>query len=180
MKNQEEVWLPVKGYEGIYEISSHGNARSLNRTVLNTGTGLMMSLKGKSLSLKPDTQGYHRINLRKDGKSKTAKIHQLVAIAFLNHTPCGYQLVVDHIDEDKTNNNISNLQVILHRENLSRSRKGKKGKYPGITWIEKDKKWKASIEINGKNNYLGMFLKEKDAGLAYLEAVNKLKNGNDI
>ena len=81
MKNQE-VWKDVKNYEGLYQVSNLGNVKSLR---FNKERILKTSLSGI---------GYHKVSLCDVGLVKTHKIHKLVAIAFLDHTPCGFELVV--------------------------------------------------------------------------------------
>jgi ribosomal protein L15E len=72
-------------------------------------------------------------------------------MAFLNHTPCGYKIVVDHIDNNiKTDNRLENLQLITQRENVSKDIKNTSSKYIGVCWHKKAKKWRSSIQINGK------------------------------
>ena len=169
MNNQEEVWLPVKGYEGLYEVSNLGSVKSFVRG------------KGKVLNCSLTDTGYYRVNLHKNGFQRNFKVHKLVAISFLNHTPCGHKLVIDHIDNNKLNNVIDNLQIITNRENSSKDRKGGTSKYVGVSLIRKTNKWKAQIKINGKNKFLGNFDKEIDASNAYQKELikeYKLKNKN--
>jgi hypothetical protein len=56
--------------------------------------------------------GYFYIVLSNRGVQKTKKIHQLVAESFLNHTPCGLKLVVNHINFDRTDNRVENLEIV--------------------------------------------------------------------
>ena len=168
---EKEIWKEVKGYEGIYEVSDLGNVKSLPRE-MNRGSGITIS---KERILKPYvySRGYYGVSLRKDNKAKTKKVHQLVAIAFLNHTPDGTQkLVVDHIDNNKLNNRLDNLQLTTNRENSSKDRKGGSSKFIGVSWDRKYNKWKAQIRINGKKVHLGYFKIEIEASNAYN---NKLK-----
>jgi hypothetical protein len=98
------------------------------------------------------------------------RIHVLVAVCFLNHKP-EKNVVVDHIDGNKKNNNVNNLQIITHRENISRGKKNKTSKYTGVSLVKNSKKWKSSIDKLGKKIYLGCFDKEEDARDAYLKAL---------
>jgi len=115
------IWKDVKGYEGSYEISSTGLVKSLKR--LETVGRLVNE---KILKAGVNERGYKVVVLRKDNKSKTRKVHQLVAESFLNHKPCGLKLVVDHIDNDKLNNNVENLQLLTNGENISKGYKTKR------------------------------------------------------
>tara|TARA_R110001632_G_C11076374_1_gene387963 strand:- start:13 stop:513 length:501 start_codon:yes stop_codon:yes gene_type:complete len=165
-----EIWKEVKGYRD-YEVSNLGRVKSLARIVI-TAKG-SRTCKEKILKPSVDGQGYLKVCLSSNGKGKVKRIHRLVAIVFLNHTPNGNKLVVDHINNVKTDNRLENLQVITNRENLSKDKKGV-SKYTGVTWMKKANKWRAYIYINGKNKHLGMFINELEASEAYQIALNSL------
>lgn len=99
MKTQMEIWKPVKQYEGIYEVSNLGNVRSLNYH--NWGVV-------RNLTPAMDKDGYLRVCLSKDGKQSNGLIHRMVAQAFLDN-PNGVSQV-NHINEDKTDNRVENLE----------------------------------------------------------------------
>lgn len=106
---ENEIWKPVIGYEGLYEVSNLGKFKSIDRVVYQyksrTGTGIK---KGKLL--KPwQSKGYFYIKLCKpDCKEKTTLLHRVVAIAFLSNP---HNLPeVNHKDGDKRNNSVSNLE----------------------------------------------------------------------
>ena len=159
-----EIWKEVKGYEGLYKVSNLGNIKSLPKKGNPKGKILKPCLTGIG-------RDYLGVCLFKDKKGKTRTIHQLVAEAFLNHTPNGHELVVDHINNVKTDNRLENLQLITNRENLSKDRKGS-SKHTGVSWYKKRSKWISSIQINGKLKHLGYFKNELEAAEAYQ---NKLK-----
>lgn len=81
-----------------------------------------------------DARGYLHVRLRKDGAYKLFKVHVLVGICFLGYDPSQYDrknidtLVIDHLDGDKHNNDVGNLEVVSQRENIRRycSKKNKK------------------------------------------------------
>lgn len=107
MKLFDIVWKDVAGFEGLYQISNTGKIKSLSRFVPNSGRAGMW-YKEKILKNNFDHDGYPQIILHKNGKAYTYKIHRLVALAFLenpNNLPC-----VNHIDENKLNNNYYNLE----------------------------------------------------------------------
>jgi hypothetical protein len=164
MNNQKEVWLPIKGYEGAYEVSNLGKVKSLDRLV-NYRHG-KRRIKGFSLNpiIKPN--GYLVVNLYKNSKLNQKNIHQLIAETFLNHIPNGHTLVVDHINNIKSDNRLENLQVITHRENMSKDRSGV-SKYTGVHFNKQSKKWKASINVGGKVINLGSFDNEDKSGETY-------------
>ena len=176
----QEVWKPVVGYEGIYEITNTGKVYSLPKKWIGAKE-CIRSHNGKYLSVQKSTAGYFRVLLSKDGISKTREIHQLVAEAFLNHTPCGYKLVVDHIDNDKTNNKVCNLQLITQRENASKnsskSINEKSSKYVGVCFDKSRNKYQSRIKINNKTIFIGRFETEYEAHLAYQQRLKELENG---
>ena len=94
-----EEWLPIEGYEELYQVSNFGRVKSLNYNHTN-----------QEQILKPSTnkQGYQLVALYKDGKPKWFSVHRLVAMAFIPN-PNDYEQV-NHIDEVKTNNHVSNLE----------------------------------------------------------------------
>jgi hypothetical protein len=115
----EEIFKDVKGYEGLYQVSNLGRVKSLPKTWVS-GNGGFRSHYGKILKATKCSSGYYQVGLYKDGVSKKLRIHKLVAMAFFNHAPNGYKIVVDHIDNNKENNRVDNLQLITNRENSSK------------------------------------------------------------
>ena len=112
----EEIWKPIKGYEGLYEVSNLGNIKSVKRKAKNRGKGKRII---RERILKPSmdrSNGYYQIKLSKNGKLKTFKIHKLVIEHFLNKISKG--LVVNHIDGNKLNNNINNLEICTQKDNI--------------------------------------------------------------
>lgn len=103
----EEIWKDIKDFEGLYQGSNCGRAKSLDRYVKGKGHSLQFK-KGRILKPMKDPNGYLKVNLCKDGKVKAFTVHRLVAEAFLpnpHNYPC-----VNHKDENKQNNNVSNLE----------------------------------------------------------------------
>ena len=170
----KEEWKDVIGYEELYQVSNLGRVKSLDRVV----KGKIKDYHYKSKILKPGTNnnGHLYINLHRDNKSKTRTIHQLVAESFLNHTPCGYKLVIDHIDNDKNNNFLDNLQIVTQRLNASKDKKNKSSKYTGVIWHKFHQKWTCSIRIGKSRKYLGYYINEHDAHLAYQKELNLIIN----
>ena len=157
-----EIWRYVPGYEDLYEVSSLGRVKSLS----NNGYK-----KEKIRVLRLDIHGYLSVNLS-NKKIKRYKVHQLVAMAFLGHKPNGNVLVVDHINNDKLDNRLENLQVISNRENSYKTQEKYASKYKGVSFNKNKKRWIARIQIDGKSKYLGMHRTEELASEAYQ---NKLK-----
>jgi hypothetical protein len=162
-----EVWKDIPEYEGLYQVSNLGNVRSLN-----------YRRKGfiNKLSKNLNTNGRYRVNLCKNGKSwGNAKIHQLSAMAFLNHKPCGHKIVVDHIDNNKENDKLYNLQLLTTRENIVKDMKIGSSKYTGVCWNKRQGKWQGAIRVNGIIKHLGYFKDEKEAAKAYQNGLNEIK-----
>lgn len=124
------------------------------------------------LKLALSSSGYLGCNLFINNISLTNYVHQLVAMAFLNHKPDGLNLVVDHINNIRTDNRLENLQLVSHRHNSTKDRKGT-SKYPGVSWRSDTKKWRAAIRIGRQQIHLGMFTDENDAALAYQKALTE-------
>lgn len=110
----KEVWMWVKGYEGLYKISSEGNILSLN----NRGKNQLNNPTKLAKFLKPIHRNrYLSVSLSKEGVSKIYSVHRLVAQAFI---PNPKELPeVDHIDRDTKNNKVNNLRWCTHKENMN-------------------------------------------------------------
>ena len=111
-----EQWKPVRGYEGIYEVSSHGRVRSVDRVVTRSD-GQVRRFKGKvrSTPLLQQT-GYPFVNLCIQGKCQVRTVHSLVAEAFIGTRPKGME--VCHNDGDPANNRLDNLRYDTHSDNM--------------------------------------------------------------
>lgn len=168
----KEIWKDIDDYKGYYQISNLGRVKSLKRMV-NGRFGLRV-VNERILRLPVNSKGYITVSLSKNHKIKTKDIHQLLAIAFLNHKPCGHKLVVDHINGNPLDNRVENLQLITTRENCSKNRKGGTSKYTGVSWNKTNRCWEAKIVINKKLKHIGVFRKEYDAHLAYQNALQSI------
>ena len=167
----KEIFKDITSYEGLYQISNFGNVKSLERKEFASYRDRLV----KERILKPglDSRGYLIVVLCKEGR-KTHRIHILEAIAFLNHTVCGYNVVVDHIDFNRTNNHLTNLRLISNRENTNQTHINSSSKYTGVCWNKSAKKWRSRIRINKKQIHLGYFTDELKAYEAYKKAVSTL------
>jgi hypothetical protein len=106
-----EIWKDIKGYEGLYQVSNEGRVKALNR-VVKSRWGTPKPLKAKEIREVVDSLGYSRLSLCQDGKVKAHKIHRLVAEAFLIG-----EGQINHIDGNKQNNHVSNLEFCTQQEN---------------------------------------------------------------
>lgn len=127
-EHMEEIWKDVKGYEDLYEISNTGKLRSKDRAILKNN-GIIQYRKGILIALNINSDGYLQGKLCKNGKSKTVRIHRLVAEHFLpnpNNLP-----EVNHKDYNRVNNNVNNLEWSTHNENIQHSAKAGHYKHYG-------------------------------------------------
>ena len=110
-----EIWKPVKGYEGLYEVSNLGNLRSLDRYSMH-GKGYRL-FKGKPIKPHHNSTGYLRIGLWKNNQRKNYFVHHLVAEAFIpnpNDLP-----FIDHINTIRDDNKVGNLRWCSCKENFN-------------------------------------------------------------
>lgn len=114
MKKVEE-WRDIEGYEGIYQVSSQGNVKSLDRTLINS-VGVENNVKGKEIYQTLVGAGYLQVKLYKENKRLNKYVHQLVATAFIPN-PNNYS-EINHIDYNKENNCVENLEWCTHIENI--------------------------------------------------------------
>jgi hypothetical protein len=139
----------IKGYETLYAASDCGKVFSYKRGIY----------------LKPGAngRGYLQVMLSKDGEVKNKKIHRLVAETFLEADDEKNE--VDHIDGDRTNNNLSNLRWVTSSENHQNVKTAK-----GYYWNKQFNRWQAYIRVNYKHIHLGLHYTEEQAREAYLNA----------
>lgn len=108
----EEIWKDIRGYEGLYQVSNLGRIKSLNYN----NTKQEKILKGSQ-----DKSGYRLAGLCKDGKVSAKRIHRLVAEAFIPKLE--NKTEVNHIDGNKKNNCINNLEWCDRKENMKHAAK---------------------------------------------------------
>ena len=105
-RKDNEIWAPVHGYEGYYEINQDGDVKSLHKHNY-----------GYIMKQRIDRGGYNTVRLAKPAlKSSTKYVHRLLGFAFIDNPQS--KPMINHIDGNKLNNNISNLEWITHSENM--------------------------------------------------------------
>lgn len=155
---EKEIWKNIDNYEG-YQVSNKGRIRKIFYPKIQTCY-----------------KGYQYVPLYKKNKKKAicVKVHRLVIEAFKGKS----LLQVDHINENKQDNRISNLQYLTNRENciksLLKNKKNTSSKYIGVSFCMKSGKWTAKTKILGKTRYIGSFKEEENAHKAYEDII---KNG---
>ena len=154
----QEIWKDIKGYEGKYQVSNLGRVRSLYDQNQFKKTYRIKLLKFNIRS------GYYNVNLNNHRKRKNFQVHRLVAFAFIPNFD--NKPIINHIDENRLNNKVDNLEWCTQKENVLHSKykmyKPKKSKLPtsGEKYIIKRNRYnKIFYEIfiykNGKHIYLG-------------------------
>lgn len=166
---EEEIWKDIPGYEGLYQASSFGRVKSLERLV---DVGWCIRPKYERI-LVPNLSknGYYKNTLSINKTKKQISVHQIMAITFLGHTIDKFNIVVNHIDGNRLNNALSNLELVTHRVNTTRRYRADHervtSKYPGVYWDKYKNKWIASLYMNGKQVRLGVFKTEIAASVIY-------------
>ena len=130
----EEIWKDIQGYEGLYQVSNYGRIRSFKRMKNNK--------EARQFKLTPNSTGYISVGLRKNGKKILYQVHRLVAESFIPNPENKPQ--VNHIDGNKTNNHISNLEWVTASENTQHAYK------MGLAKITDKTKEKMSKSHKGK------------------------------
>lgn len=169
---EKENFKDVIGFENQYKISEFGKVVSKSR-IKEIGLGCQYLSKEKILKQSKNNKGYFCVSLSNGGKVTKMQVHQLVAINFLNHKPNGHEKVIDHIDNNKENNHVENLQIISQRENASKDIVRGSSDFIGVYWYKPNKKWTAKILIKNKRYYLGLFESEVEANVFYQTALKE-------
>lgn len=140
-----EIWKDIKNYDGLYQISNLGNVKSL--------------ITNKLLKKCDDTTGYLIVQLYKNKKPKCHRVHQLVFENF-NLIKSTTYFVIDHVDNNKKNNKLENLQIVTNRYNSSKDKKNKSGEY--CIYLN-GKSYLVRLRVDGIKKTLGTFKNIDDA-----------------
>ena len=161
---QNEIWKPIKGYEGFYEVSSRGDVKSL------VSNGRI---------LKPDVGawGHKRVTLCKDKKHNRVLIHRVAFESFYGDIDACK--VIDHVDGNPSNNMVENLQQVSQRENVGRgklcdNKNSKSSKYRGVTFRKNRGVWQAHIFADGRLNFIGHYNTETEANMARQQKLKEI------
>lgn len=148
--DKNEIWLPYP-HNPDYMVSSEGNVKSIKF--------------GKEIELIQNTANeYTTVGIWSHNERKTVKVHKMVAETFLYKSEDNLQ--VNHKDEDKRNNCLDNLEYVTARENKTMSRRGI-SQYAGVTYVNRNRKWKAQVHWEGTTKCIGTFETEIEAAEAY-------------
>lgn len=132
----EEVWKDIEGYEGLYQVSSLGKVRSLNRKVRHSSGNSMRVLVGKEILTFNAGAGYLCVSLCKKGTIVRKYVHHLVSAAFLETQ--NNKKEINHKNGIKTDNKVENLEWCTHGENQKHS--WKTGLRKKLTWGKRGEK----------------------------------------
>lgn len=141
----EEIWKPVLGYEGLYEVSNFGRVKALN----------YHREKREKLIKQKINESYCSVHLCKNGKAKFLMVSHCVYEAFNGPIPKGYE--VNHIDENPLNNRLDNLNLMTHSENINWGNRNTK---------VAEKLGKRVFQFDLQGNYLNDYQSVTEAGRA--------------
>lgn len=151
----KEIWKDIPNYEG-YQVSNKGRVRTHNKTTYTKRHGLR-HWKDRILHYKGNTYetGY-RVDLWKNGKPHTMLVARLVAFTFYDEDINNHKLTVDHIDGNRFNNNLENLELVSLAENIRRAFKtGLQTSQIKVKLINKTtKESKVFISLSEANRYI--------------------------
>lgn len=153
-----EEWKLIDGFQN-YSISSYGRVRNdKTERILRAGI---------------TDHGYFIVNLYKDKKRKSMKVHKLVTNAFIDN-PEGKRCV-DHINNDRLDNRITNLRYATDNENQHNRvlNKNNSSGIKGVYFNKQTKKWQAQISIDGIRIHMGCFDNIEEATQARIERANE-------
>lgn len=160
-----EVWRDIEGCEGLYQISNYGRVKSLERLVSckgRWGNIYTILIKTKIKSVHKNNKGYCMVCLCENGKQKNFLIHRLVAIHFLENNNDYPE--VDHNDENKNNNRVTNLVWCDRLYNNTRGVQSKEGRRKSSKFRMKPV---SQFSLDGKllNSFDGIRLAEEKTGV---------------
>lgn len=148
---EKVIWKDIKGYEGFYQVSTHGQVRSLDRIIIRSD-GFPVSLKGQVLAQTTDKDGYKHLRLRKNNAEKSFFVHRLVADTFvLNFEEESVQ--VNHKDEDKANNHYSNLEWCTAAYNVNYGTRNQRVSKPVIAFNQTETLYFDSIVSTAQHGF---------------------------
>lgn len=143
-----EIWKDIPRYDGLYQASTHGRIKSLDRKDCRGNR-----IKGTIMKSRLINSGYYMIHLRdKNGKRKGELVHRLIAETFIDN-PNNYKQV-NHIDENKKNNYVENLQWVTPKQNTN---------YGTGILRANIKKSKPVVMLSDLGDILGIFFSATDA-----------------
>lgn len=145
----DEIWKDIYNSNGLYLINKNG-------VIINTKTN-------KECKAYVNSKGYMQLKLKLNHKWETVKLHRIIALSFLENPD--KKPFINHIDGNKLNNSIKNLEWVNNRENVchGKDKINSYSKYIGVSWHKLNKKWISQIRNKGKMIFLGYYDNQEDA-----------------
>ena len=143
-----------------------------DNTYYVSDSGKIKNTKGRILG-SIGNDGYVHLVVKQAGKRVNVRIHKIIWKAFNGAVPCGNE--IDHINGDKADNRIINLQLLNHRENTRKSVVGVSG-FSGVSWSKSKQKWRVQISINNKRFHLGYKNSINEAKMLYNKTLSEYEN----
>lgn len=172
---QEEEWRDVPNYIKKYQLSNLSRVKSLKRKIF--GGKVFYFNKEKIMKQQLGDEERLVCTLTKDAVQTKFKIHQLMGITFLGHTPCGFEKIVDHKNNNSLDNRLSNLQIITQLENVRKDKNPLSGQ--NCVYFDKGK-YRIRFNYKGKRTNFGRFGSKKEA-VEFFKKIDKMVfNGEDI
>ena len=171
-----EQWKDILDYEGLYQASDLGRIKAMPKDK-NHSSGKRTFLSKEKILKQSNRNEYLGVGLYLELNIKSLLVHHLIASTFLNHIPNAKLINIDHKNNIQHDNRLINLQLITPRENSTKDSYNKTG-YNGVN--ERDGKFQALIQFNGRIVNLGYFDSPQLASEKYQEAVSLIKQSKDI
>lgn len=142
------MYSPIKGYEN-YVICSNGSIFSIKSR--------------KHLKARNNGRGYLHVGLCKNGRQNMYLIHRLIAVHFIENPH--NKPYIDHIDGNRSNNDLNNLRWVFMDQNShnAKKRKDNTSNIKGVSWNKNANKWTVQIKFRSKQYYGGLFIDIQDA-----------------
>jgi len=161
MKTRKENWKRIENIDGEFMISDLGN-------MVNIKTGRKVGAVGKD--------GYVHYMGKVNGKIKNLRLHQLVYNAFGGGLWDGRDIVIDHINGQRRDNRIENLQLLKFRDNCNKDIKVGRSEVMGVSWNTQKQRWLSQISIKDVRYKLGYRKTIKEAKQLYDEALHRFEH----
>ena len=155
----QEIWKDIPDYEG-YQVSNCGRVRTNNKITYTKKHGKRIwknrILKFKTKTIEKSYKTGYRVDLWKNNKNKTFLVARLVAFTFFNEDINNHNLTVDHIDGNRLNNNLNNLELVSLKENIKREFEKNLARQTNIEIFEKNTNEKIILlSMSKASSYIG-------------------------
>ena len=160
-----EEWRDIPGFEGHYKVSNRGQVKTIGG-IRKDKIGRNYTVKERIKTIYWPSNGYGQVSLGRTGRYN---VHVLVAMAFLGHKPNGHKVVVDHINNNPSDNRLENLQLITQSDNVFRGVDKTKtsSEFKGVYYDKRRDNFSVQKRIDGKLVYLGSYKDKKEANQVY-------------